>query len=37
VFGGFSAEALRDRLNDAQAKVVRDGPTAAIGAARSCR
>ena len=37
VFGGFSAEALRDRMNDAQANGRSSPPTAAIAAARSCR
>ena len=36
VFGGFSAEALRDRINDAQQRCW-SPPTAAIGAARLCR
>ena len=36
VFGGFSAESLRDRINDAQARCS-SPPTAAIAAARSCR
>ena len=36
VFGGFSAESLRDRINDAQA-CCWSPPTAATGAARSCR
>ena len=37
VFGGFSAEALRDRINDAQAQGRSSPPTAASAAARSCR
>ena len=37
VFGGFSAESLRDRINDAQCHAARSPPTAAIAAARSCR
>ena len=36
VFGGFSPESLRDRINDAQAKSS-SPPTAAIAAARSFR
>ena len=36
VFGGFSAESLRDRINDAQARCS-SPPTAATAAARSCR
>ena len=36
VFGGFSAEALRERINDAKAKVVITA-TAPGGAAPSCR
>ena len=34
VFGGFSAESLRDRINDAQAKAARSRPTAATAAAQ---
>ena len=37
VFGGFSAEALRDRINDSQAQALRSPPTAAGGAATSSR
>ena len=37
VFGGFSAESLRDRINDAQAQGARSRPTADSGAVRSCR
>ena len=36
VFGGFSAESLRDRINDSQARCS-SPPTAAIAAASSCR
>ena len=36
VFGGFSAESLRDRINDAQARCS-SPPTAAIAAAGSSR
>ena len=36
VFGGFSAEALRDRINDRRPRCS-SPPTAAIAAARSCR
>ena len=36
VFGGFSAESLRDRINDQQARCS-SPPTAAIAAGRSCR
>jgi acetyl-CoA synthetase len=36
VFGGFSAESLRDRINDAKATVLVTA-TAAIAADRSCR
>ena len=36
VFGGFSAESLRDRIDDAQA-CFSSPPTGAIVAARSCR
>jgi acyl-coenzyme A synthetase/AMP-(fatty) acid ligase len=37
VFGGFSSEALRDRMNDAQAQGRSSPPTAATGAGRWCR
>ena len=37
VFGGFSAESLRDRINDSQCAARSSPPTAAIAAARSCR
>ena len=37
VFGGFSAESLRDRINDAQCSAARSPPTAAIAAGRSSR
>ena len=37
VFGGFSAESLRDRINDAAGDGCSSPPTAVIGAARSCR
>ena len=36
VFGGFSAEELRDRINDAQAKIPRHTLMAVTAAAPSC-
>jgi acetyl-CoA synthetase len=36
IFGGFAADAIRDRMNDAQAKLIIT-KTAPAGAVRSCR